>query len=103
MPLRSPDPLMETDMSSLPHGGDDAKGQSANVREAASLYLARGWVPIPLRDRTKHPLTAKWEQITPNGYDLDARFPVGRSLNVGISLGYASGGLVDCERVADTL
>lgn len=92
MPLRSPDPLVETNMSTVPHGG-----KSANVREAAKAYLARGWVPVPLAERSKRPLPAKWERITRDGYDLDALFPAGRALNVGISLGEPSGGLVDCD------
>jgi hypothetical protein len=61
----------------------------------AERYRERGWVPIPLLYRSNKPLPKKWEQISLDGFDLNEQFPVGGRLNVGISLGEPSGGLVD--------
>lgn len=78
-----------------------ANGKPIHVRTAAERYLTRGWVPIPLRYKSKQPISKKWEQITLDGFDLDEQFPVGSRLNVGISFGEPSGGLVDCDLDCD--
>jgi hypothetical protein len=81
--------------TTIPNGSVDDK--SGRVRAAAASYLARGLVPIPLRERSKQPLPKGWERITIDGFDLDALFPNARPLNVGLSLGEPSGGLIDCD------
>jgi hypothetical protein len=70
---------------------------SNQTRAAAAGYLSRGWVPIPLRPVSKRPVPERWEQLTRERYDLDGLFPPGCGLNVGISLGAPSGGLIDAD------
>src|SRR5262245_62401639 len=81
--------------SKLPN--DSTNGKPATARDAAALYAARGRVPIPLRERSKQPIPKGWERITLADFDLDRLFPAGRPLNVGLSLGEPSGGVVDCD------
>lgn len=70
--------------------------QPPTAREAAGAYLARGWCPIPVPYRQKGPNLKGWQQFRCQDADLDRLFPSG-PLNVGVSLGAASGGLIDLD------
>lgn len=63
------------------------------VRNAVKDYLDRGWKPIPIPKGEKGPRTHDWQKATyePKLADFD-----GES-NVGVSLGEASGWLVDVD------
>lgn len=70
---------------------------STDPREAARLYLARGFQPIPLDGRTKRVTRSGWpdERHT----DADAERFAGR--NLGLLLGPVSGGLTDVDLDCD--
>src|SRR5438045_2306329 len=72
-------------------------GPPATARDAARAYARRNWLPIPLRARSKQPITNGWERLTRAAFVLDELFPEGRSLNVGLSLGAPSDDLVDID------
>ena len=61
----------------------------ADVRSAAGYYLARGVLPIPVPrvGRCKAPVLEGWSALRPKAEDLDALFPEGEELNVGLLLG----------------
>jgi hypothetical protein len=82
-------------ISTIPIGSTNGKRKS--VRDVAALYLSRGWVPIPLKERSKVPIPKEWELITLDGYNLNTMFRAGSARNIGISLGIPSSGLVDCD------
>jgi len=67
-----------------------------SVLEAAQEYLARGWMPIPVRFRSKKPLLVDWTNVRLTEVDLPQQFGQGRC-NVGLLLGDLSGGLVDID------
>lgn len=76
-----------------------------HVRDAAARFVARRFVPVPVRFGTKKPnLLDGWERLRldPAGpadvrFDLDTHFPVSERRNIGIVLGEASDGLVDAD------
>ena len=59
-------------------------------------YIRRGWCPIPIPYGSKAPRWPEWQKLRPDTVDLAKLFPDVR-MNVGISLGAASGGLVDLD------
>src|SRR5262245_58725684 len=63
---------------------------------AAKLYCSRGYTPIPLRARTKHPIEEAWQELRPTAAALNGLF-FESNLNVGVNLGDASRGLVDID------
>src|SRR5262245_39282902 len=70
-----------------------------NVRAAASEYLRRGIMPIPV-PRIGDGKAARqqgWPNLRPTEADLDQLFPANEALNIGLVLGEASGGLVDID------
>jgi len=54
-------------------------------------------VPIPVPWRSKVPHVKDWQHLRPTLADLDALFPPGVTLNVGLILGAPSGGLIDVD------
>lgn len=68
-----------------------------DVREAAADYHECEWMPIPLRHAAKSPLPKEWQKLRRDAFDLEEFFPRGCRLNVGLSLGEPSGGLIDCD------
>lgn len=60
---------------------------------AAQTYLARGWSPTPVEQRTKAPLLREWPRRRLQLADLE----LFADRNVGLVLGAASGGLVDVD------
>jgi hypothetical protein len=69
----------------------------AQARPAASYYLSRGVLPIPVGFRSKIPTAEAWEQLRPAEADLDTLFPSGTRLNIGLLLGEPSHGLIDAD------
>jgi hypothetical protein len=88
---------METNMSTVTYSAGSTNGKLIRVRGAAEQYLTRGWVPIPLKYKSKQPIPTGWEKITLDGFDIDTHFPVHQPRNIGISLGAPSNGLIDCD------
>jgi DNA polymerase-1 len=77
-----------------------ANGQlPADPRAAAGYYLDRGLLPIsvPRTGNHKNPALDGWSELRPRAADLDALFPPGRALNLGLLLGTPSRGLVDVD------
>ena len=78
---------------------------ASHIRDAANRFVARRFVPVPVRFGTKKPnLMDGWERlrIEPASpaevrFDLDVHFPATEKRNIGIVLGEASGGLVDAD------
>src|SRR6266545_352082 len=66
------------------------------VLEVALDYIARGWNPVPVKYRTKQPISAGWQTRI-----IDAKaapqFFNGERLNIGVLLGPTSGGLTDVD------
>ena len=62
-----------------------------NSREAAAVYIARGWPPVPIPARQKGPRIAEWQKGGFAPSDID---PAG---NVGVILGEPAHGLVDVD------
>ena len=67
-----------------------------DCRQAATLYLERGVLPIPLHARDKKPIGEDWPERRPTAADLDALFPPPQTRNVGLLLGKPSG-LIDVD------
>jgi hypothetical protein len=70
-----------------------------DVRSAAAYYLQCGYVPIPVPrvGDWKGPHLPGWQKLRPAPEDLDALFPEGEPLNIGLLLGEPSGGLIDVD------
>lgn len=76
-----------------------------SVRQAAAALASRKFTPVPVRFGTKKPnLLDGWEQLRVEPiaqehvrFDLDSHFPRHDRRNVGVSLGAASGGLIDID------
>lgn len=62
----------------------------------ASVYLKRGWAPVPVPYRSKNPGYKNWEQTRLTAADLPLRFRRARQ-NVGILMGEPSNGLLDAD------
>jgi hypothetical protein len=63
---------------------------------AAYAYLAAGWQPIPVPSRSKNPDDRKgWQLERWTANDVPRQFPAEK--NIGLLVGTASGGLVDCD------
>jgi putative DNA primase/helicase len=76
-------------------GGSDGEPsdngqQPADMRLVAKAYRDLGWVPIPLRVRSKAPIAPKWTQQV---VDDKTEWPG----NIGVRLGAPSAGLVDVD------
>ena len=69
-----------------------------DARAAAEEYIRRGLAPIPLPARSKgEGLAGNWNRLRLTPETLDAHFPKGVALNVGILNGEPSGGLLDLD------
>ncbi len=62
---------------------------------AATAYLKRGWLPVPIPAGTKAPLLTGWQSLRLKEADLHGHFEQGA--NIGLLLGEPSGGLVDVD------
>lgn len=88
-------------MSGTPTDGDVPPIDPAT--QAAIEAYRRGFTPIPLRPGEKRPARGGWEQIRYSGENevwevfSEARDRFNGQPNVGLSLGEASGGLVDVD------
>ncbi len=65
------------------------------VREAAELYLSRGWRPVPVPHGQKAPAFKGWPDFQVDIDALIVAFP--EPSNIGVILGGVSGGLVDID------
>src|SRR5262249_15963799 len=78
---------------------DDRKarlpGPDSTGREAARLYLERGYAPVPVPFRHKGPRVPGWPELRLTADELDAAFPV--PSNIALLTGRASGGLIDVD------
>ena len=61
-----------------------------DARTAAELYLGRGLAPIPVPYRSKNPTIEGWPRLRLALADLDAYFPPGQPLNLGVLNGAPS-------------
>jgi P4 family phage/plasmid primase-like protien len=68
-----------------------------NVAEAATIYVDRGWSPVPIRFKSKRPDLAEWTSLRIARDNVPAHFPPGVPTNIGIILGEPSNGLVDVD------
>jgi hypothetical protein len=66
-----------------------------NARDAAALYLSRGWAPVPIPWRDKNPGIPGWQNLRFTEETLEQHFGV-RS-NIGVLLGEPSGRLADVD------
>lgn len=69
--------------------------ENPNIIDAALRYRARGYMPIPVRAGTKEPLVAGWTDLRPSPAEISGLFA--GEVSVGLSLGEASGWLVDVD------
>jgi hypothetical protein len=69
----------------------------ADARGTALLCLRRGYAPLPLPCPGKKPALEDWPSLRLTPDDLDAHFPAGKRVNVGVLNGDPSGGLVDVD------
>ena len=71
----------------------------AEALEAARAYLRRGWRVVPLRPGEKAPALAHWPDLRLEAGELPVWYgpAVVVGYGVGLLLGAASGGLVDCD------
>jgi DNA polymerase I-like protein with 3'-5' exonuclease and polymerase domains len=81
---------------------DDAFPRDA--RGAAQYYIAHGLAPIPVPDRAKAPILTDWPNLRVTRDTLDAYFPAGARINIGLlpgRLGAEAGGevVVDIDSV----
>lgn len=65
----------------------------------ADWYASNGWIPIPIRHKSKEPLENSWTSTTLETAinTLDSRFPENEPRNIGVLLGPASAGLTDID------
>jgi hypothetical protein len=66
------------------------------ARDAAALYLSRGWAPIPIPWREKNPGYEGWQNLRVTPETLGEYFN-GVRQNIRVLLGEPSGGLVDAD------
>ncbi len=64
---------------------------TAQIQEAVAAYIARGWRPIVVRERSKLPASRSWQNTSPKPENF------GTTQNVGVILGPRSGNLVDID------
>jgi len=64
--------------------------------EFAKQYQRRGWQPLPIPHRTKHPVITGWQNLKLNESDLANHFN-GKQQNIGVLLGAKSNGLTDID------
>ncbi len=62
----------------------------------ARKYQRRGWQPLPIPHRTKHPVITGWQNLKLNESDLANHFN-GKPQNIGVLLGAKSNGLTDID------
>lgn len=69
------------------------------TKDWADWYASNGWVPIPIRYKSKEPLENSWTNTSLETAikTLDSRFPQNEPRNVGVLLGPASAGLTDID------
>jgi DNA polymerase I-like protein with 3'-5' exonuclease and polymerase domains len=80
------------------HSTEQGNGRPpGTAREAAAYYRDRGWTPIPVPHGLKKPVLPEWGKVRADTADLDALFPPGQRLNLGLLLGRPSAGLVDVD------
>lgn len=63
--------------------------------DAARMYVAFGYAPVPVPHRSKNPGFNGWQKLRLKDEELPGRFP--DDSNIGLILGEASGGLVDVD------
>jgi hypothetical protein len=63
--------------------------------DAALAYVERGWIPVPVRYKSKAGAPG-WREFNPSDDELDRAFGNGPT-NIGILLGEKSGDLVDID------
>ncbi|MDP6506726.1 MAG: bifunctional DNA primase/polymerase, partial [Planctomycetota bacterium] len=68
---------------------------SKELIKAARQYLERGWRTVYIEPGTKKPNRKDWQMLRLSEEDFSEAF--GRSGNIGIILGEASGGVVDTD------
>lgn len=76
---------------------DNARPSVKDLVRTATLYLSKGWVPVPVPHRSKGPTRKGWQQLTAEyvGTHIAQLFPEGS--NMGLLLGTPSNGLVDVD------
>lgn len=67
-----------------------------SAREAARLYIKRGWKVLPIKHREKGCFVKGWQTLDVLEDQVDQFFSAGPQ-NIGVRLGEASGGLVDID------
>lgn len=65
------------------------------IKEAASQYLAKGWVSIPIQYQEKSPAISAWQKVTLE--DVNPEKDFAEQCNIGVLLGEPSNGLVDID------
>jgi hypothetical protein len=88
-----PNPLATTFDPATGEVLESAPGMSA--LDTAKSYIQRGWNPVPNAFKCKEPIGDGWEKRTIDNSNVGQFF--NGQLNVGIVLGYSSGGLVDVD------
>ncbi len=68
--------------------------QESFIKQIES-YVGRGWVPIPVKYKSKTPIFDEWQKRTIKDVNIAADFK--QPCNVGIVLGKNSGGVVDID------
>src|SRR5262245_53290533 len=78
------------------HNAEGSVKQGRQVRDAARDYLGRGWKPVRIPWRKKHPTHRDWqrEEISENNV---AKHFNGMWLNIGVQHGPVSHGLLDID------
>jgi hypothetical protein len=66
-----------------------------NSLEAATIYISRGFAPVPIPARKKGPLVKNWQELRIVEGEVCQHFKPAQ--NIGIILGAASRGLVDID------
>jgi hypothetical protein len=79
------------------HDTKDNGAFPTSAREAAKLYLSKGWSPIPLPPRSKNPGFRDWHELRLTLDTLHQYFLPDRACNIGVLNGSPSGNLVDVD------
>jgi hypothetical protein len=68
--------------------------------ETARSYIKRGWSPVPVTYKSKHPTHEGWQRLTIDETNVESFFGAGLQ-NVGVILGPMSCGLTDIDLDCD--
>ena len=66
------------------------------TQERVSEYLSRGFAPIPMKHKSKLPVSARWPELRITQNDIPKYFN-GHATNIGVLTGEPSQGLVDVD------